>query len=224
MHTLFNVRSLGLLVTSLISLSVFAGPGDGLIHWSTTDKHADITLSTDQLGVEVTGTGYKGVRSNFPITPGEGFYYFEAKDLSVAGDFGFGIATASASLDGAGGQDQQSLVITGGAVYFGGDWLFGVPGTPSTFGIAVDYRGDFPIVHFIASSADGEPVEFLTTVQLDVIHEPVYIYMYASDTGAGEQQRINLGASPFVYDPVIGLEQVYFNGGGRSGIGLAATR
>ena len=202
------------LLLALIASTVQAVPGEGLVHWSETDKHADITLSADRLGVVVSGSGHKGVRSNHSMGPGDGFYYFEASQIAPSGDYGFGIATASASLDGVGGRDPYSAVITSmGGIMYNGSWIRSVPGSPTVYGIAVDYRGDYPIVHFLASQATGETADYIDSVSLTTVHEPIYFYMYASDAAPGEQQRINLGAQPLAYDPVAGMEKGLYNGG-----------
>jgi regulation of enolase protein 1 (concanavalin A-like superfamily) len=201
------------LLLGVFSENLLAAPGTGLVHWSETDKHAQVSLTENKRGVIVTGSGHRGVRSNLPIQQGDGFYYFEASNLASSGDYGFGVATSAASLEVVGGQDDQSVVIMStGNVYYNGQWQSSVPGDPDVYGIAVDYRSYYPVVHFIAEGAVAGEVEFVQTVELKDWHEPVYIYMYASDADGTEQQRINMGEEPFVYDPAVGLGKGYFNG------------
>jgi LmbE family N-acetylglucosaminyl deacetylase/regulation of enolase protein 1 (concanavalin A-like superfamily) len=188
----------------------------GFIHWSETDKNPYIQLTEDKMGIIINGGGAKGVRSNYPLSPGAGFYYFELETIQDNVGFGFGVATAAASLNGVGGQDDQSVVIddTGG-VNYNGQRVFAVSGSsfPKVYGIGVDYRGDYPVVHYIGQSTAQSGLEFLTSVPMRSVHEALYIYMYGVNMKEGEQARLSFGfASPLIYDPVAGMELGYYNG------------
>lgn len=169
------------------------------------DKHSSIILSEDQLGAEFTIWGHHGVRSTRGIAPGSGFYYFEGtREVDIA-NYGFGVATAAAPLDTHGGATDQSLGINmnNGTILMDGNWQGNVPGTPDTYGFAVDYRGANPIVHVIASTAPGGEGAYIKSITMTVT-EPVYILVYGNKSHGLVQQTVNAGdhqgPSPFVYD------------------------
>src|SRR5204863_4225026 len=71
------------------SASVFPGP-PRVTYLSSTDKHAQVTLSADRLGVTygVVSTEI-GVRSDTAVQPGSGFFYFEGRRMVQAANYGF---------------------------------------------------------------------------------------------------------------------------------------
>jgi hypothetical protein len=119
---------------------------------NSSDKHPSISLSSNSLGAIFSDTCcHHGIRSTTGISPASGFYYYEGHREVNAGNFGFGVATASETLSNFGGFSNQSLgVNTLGYIYYNDQSQ--IPGNNptilanTTYGIAVDYRGINPIV------------------------------------------------------------------------------
>ncbi|MFT6905589.1 MAG: hypothetical protein ACJAS1_002246, partial [Oleiphilaceae bacterium] len=172
---------------------------------NSSDKHPSISLSSNSLGAIFSDTCcHHGIRSTTGISPASGFYYYEGHREVNAGNFGFGVATASETLSNFGGFSNQSLgVNTLGYIYYNDQSQ--IPGNNptilanTTYGIAVDYRGINPIVYILV---DGS---LLYTQTLDQVTDPLFILVYGHSTTPNIQQTINAGdniaASPFNYDP-----------------------
>ncbi len=166
---------------------------------SATDRHPSVTLSADQRGVTFSfaSNGHRGVRSNHALEPGRGFWYFEGRRLVEIGDYGFGVATASAALDQHGGADGQSFGLNVfHSLWYQGDYAGGFGGDQDTYGLAVDYRGANPIVHVITSDTLGGPGQLVRSTTLSTITTPIHIFAYGYAVSATEQQRIDAGDDP----------------------------
>lgn len=154
-------------------------------------------ISDDGLGVRFTSAEKVGVRANLPIY-GE-LRYFEVHHLGPSGNFGAGIVAAEGSLLPYALRNvpaSTSLNLISGVwrnlVYFAS---YPEDEPRGVVGIAVDFRGDFPTVHYILNHrrVASVPVPNLTT--------PAHPFVYGTMTeGSGPQLRINLGDEPFVYD------------------------
>src|SRR5262249_11122539 len=72
------------------------------------------------------------------------------------------------------------------------------PKNTEYYGLAVDYRGDYPIAHIIIGG------QLATSLHLVDVTVPVYPMLYGNVNGTGAQfdMEINFGASPFHEDPV----------------------
>ena len=177
------------------------------------DKSPSVVLAPDLLGVTYTsGASYHGVRSDRAILPGSGFFYFEGRREVGVGEYGFGLATASATLDERGGVDPQSfgVDVTGG-VWYANVFRGGFPSAANdTYGIAVDYRGVHPVAYVIVREVPGGPEVVFRKVVLDQITAPLHLFVYGVPATTGVQQTINPGNdlswSSFRLDPVAALD------------------
>lgn len=180
-------------------------PGEFLTFLSPTDKHESITLSEDLLQAQMSGSAHFGVRSDRSIAPGSGFYYYEGRRLVEKGNYGFGVATATTPLDNFGGADTSSLGVNAlGGVSYNGEFVHFFQGEPEYYGLAVDYRGDNPIVYVIAGETASGPGSLVYTHTLDAVTEELFILVYGNPVGSGFQQAINPGndlqTAPMHYD------------------------
>jgi hypothetical protein len=204
---------------SLAAALVLAGRAHAHTSLNQADKSATISLSGGGLSVSYVGWSMSGVRSDRAIQPGQGVYYFEGKRLAGVGNYGFGIATASAALTNYGGFDTQSVgVSVSGGIYYGGVNVGGFTSAINdTYGIVLDYRGAHPEVQLIARTVAGGPGVVIRTVALPTISGPVYALVYGQSATAGVQQTINLGndlaAAPFTFDAVQALAAWRYRGG-----------
>mgnify|MGYP003855750369 CR=1 FL=1 len=172
---------------------------------NTADKHSSISLTSNNLGAIFSDSCcHRGIRSTTSISPSSGFYYYEGHREVNAGNFGFGVATATETLSNYGGYSNQSLgVNTLGYIYYDGQsQISGNNPTilaSDTYGLAVDYRGSHPIVYVIVGNS------LLYTQTLNQVTDPLFILAYGRSTTSNTQQTINAGdnlaASPFSYDP-----------------------
>jgi len=173
---------------------------------NTLDKHPGVVLSPDALGASFTGPGVQAVRSDIALAPGGGFKYFEARRVVGTGDFGVGVATAAVGLDAAPGDTNQGLSVnTIAGIYTGGAFVGGFPvAANSTYGIAVDYRGDHPTVHVVARTQGGGPAVVVATRTLAAVSVPLHIVLFGQPVGAGVQIELNpgndLSSEPFELD------------------------
>jgi hypothetical protein len=182
-----------ILINIILVGTLQSAPADGLVYWNPADKDPNIVLSNNNLDIEVSrgAPDAVGVRSNRPISQGEGFYYLEIADLYGNSHYAVGIANASAVLQGRTGIEGTASIPIYGTV-------------PEVLAIAVDYRGAYPIVHLMADRGNG--LEHLQTIPFRDEYGPVYLYISAIRHGSaveGEPQfRLNFGdASPFFYGP-----------------------
>ncbi|PCK07317.1 MAG: hypothetical protein COA42_14940 [Alteromonadaceae bacterium] len=195
-----------------ISITAHAAPTDGVIFWSDTDKHSDIVLSEAQMTVATTAPlrDVAAVRGNRAITPGEGFYYFEVENI-LSSRFSIGVASATAPLDQLGGQSDQSVSINDeGRAAYDGRYLGSLANPEPTFGVALDYRGDSPIIHFIGAEL-GQPASLLRTIEMENFHDPLYLYLAVSDrVGLGVLHRLNLDGNDFTFDAAAILDTEFY--------------
>jgi hypothetical protein len=163
------------------------------------DKHASITLSEDGYGAEFSLSGHHGVRSDVAVEAGSGFYYFEGRREVSAGNYGFGVATSAVALDTFGGATDQSIGLNAlGYLFYNNANLISADNTDvlaaEYYGVAVDYRGDHPIVYLIAND------QLLHAQEMNAVSAPLYILVYGNNMNEGVQQTINTAASAFYYD------------------------
>jgi len=184
------------------------------------DCSPSIVISLDRLGVTYTVSNVQAVRSNRALEPGSGFFYFEGTRLAGVEDYGFGLATANASLSAWGGTDSEGESLganVGGGIWYGGDFVGSFPyAFNPTYGIAVDYRGIHPIAYVIAREVAGGPSHVFKRVVLNQITSAVHILVYGTPTTTGVQQELNpgndLARADFVLDPVAALDAAYYRG------------
>lgn len=199
----------------ILPAKLVAAPTDGIIHWSETDKSTHAVLSEDLLSITSSAGQWEvaGVRGNRPIYPGEGFYYFEINQVSPSA-FNAGIMTAEANLTGLGEFAEEAAYYNHyNRVVYNGDFSDVASVASDTVGIAVDYRGSYPIVHFIGGAADSP--EYIATASMEEVSTPVYFFITASDYDGGieVQHQINTRRGSFVYDPVDAIESAFYRGG-----------
>lgn len=141
-------------------------PNRGVVRLSATDRDSGVTLSPDRLGASFSGAGVHGVRSEVSIAPNSGWYYFEGRrGTTTLGNYGFGVASASASLAAAGGSNDQSIgVDTQGRIFYNGAQFgtFADTVLTSNYGIAINYSGANPIVYVVTECTPVRITSFST--------------------------------------------------------------
>jgi len=171
-------------------------PGRGTVRLSASDKAPSVQLSADGLGASFTAPGTHGVRSDVAVAPGSGWYYFEGHRECAPGAFGFGLASASASLDAVGGADDQSFgVLASGALVYAGRQLgtFDDPASVEWYGFALDYTGATPKVRLIVDRV-GDTPRVSPPIALVGITGAVHVLVFGERVTSGVQQTINAGA------------------------------
>lgn len=203
------------------------------VRFSDTDKGADTIVSSTGITACFSAATASAVRSTTAIQPGS-FHYFEAKR---SGAVTVGLATTTMPLV-ASSSGVAEIVATAEAVQVrdGGaesnrvavpnpPTIFNVPLTEGTVGFAVDYRGSFPIVYVLGSTAQAaslstvptqcaapQPINAATPCVLGrhlmpyVSGTPLYIYASGSTLAGAATVSINggtdLAARPFQYAPL----------------------
>ena len=153
-------------------------PGRGVVVFNPLDKDAAVSLRGDGLGLAISGGAVAGARSDVAVQPGTGWFYFEGRRLTTPGSFGFGVATASAPLNQAGGIGNQSLGIdTSGSVRYNNvvQAIFGDIALVDTYGVAVDYSGVNPIVYLLVTDAAGDVVVYGPVV-MNAVTQALYVF------------------------------------------------
>ena len=200
--------------------------------FSSTDigPAADVVLTPDGLGADWLSLGTSGVRSECSVGPRSGVYYVEISRAPTACDpseapascipsfpglSSVGIGTrALGFFDGVGDTNQGFGVNTGGS-YFNGGYLGNFDVTSEHYGFVVDYRGAFPIVHFIADHF-GAP-ELVDTRAMTAVSVPVHVMVTSAARLLTAEFKANFGNdltnAPFHFDPAAILR----------GAGLAST-
>lgn len=178
---------------------------DGVVALDPTDKAAGVELEDGghvAVFASTKGTAMLAARSTIAIAPGSGWYYFEGLRETAPGNYGFGVASASETLDHFGGQTNQSFgVFTNGALFYANAQVnsFTETAATSVYGLAVDYSGANPIVHVIVADALGQPAP-IAPVTLSGISGDLYLFVFGE---SGTQARIDAGndphARPFAY-------------------------
>ncbi|MGD2167438.1 MAG: hypothetical protein PVF63_04975, partial [Gammaproteobacteria bacterium] len=97
-------------------------PGHGTVLLNGADAHTNIVLQPNALSFSVTdSSGLGAVRSDVSVAAGSGWHYYEGYRHADIGNFGFGVATAAASLTAAAGSDGQSVGVSAdGNITFNG--------------------------------------------------------------------------------------------------------
>lgn len=188
---------------------------------------AGVSVSPDGLSASFNGTAAAGVRSNVPVTLGEGsFYYFEAqRSVAVNGSAlsaSIGVSASASPTPSSGTtftRRSDTLAVAGLNVDTANQSVFA--GGGPVFGFAVDMRDKYPVISLIGQ-ADGSPecpsvaptapcVLARMTLAADVTQ--LYIYAYGQGDGTTTPTTItlntgsNLVTRPFTYsaDTVMAL-------------------
>jgi len=154
-----------------------------------------IIVGTDGRHVRFTAFQKSAIRGNQGIL--DGFHYFEATRVGEITAQGVGIVTPFGDLD---PYTQAQVPWSCSAQVLGGVWRnFIRQGSWNTgrtdIGVAVDYRGDFPIVYFIM----GDEVAF--EIAMTEISVPVHPMVYGQPPSfSGWQWELNFGESDFGND------------------------
>ena len=189
-----DANGLTALAMAPVSVSAFTP-----VRISETDRES-LWISHDGLQVEPLGHEGSGGRSNLAIQPGSGVFYFEAQKLIERnGDWGFGIATASAALVQTPGATSQTLgMVTWGNVpddvgsrcmgsayiAWGLEW----------YGFVVDYRGPNPVLFIVIDRGWGDGPEIPTMCVMTGVTEPVHAFFASARRWAvGAHARLNFG-------------------------------
>lgn len=154
-------------------------------------------LSQNGLSVRFTRTEKIGVRGNAPIF-GD-FRYFEVSREGQYGNFGAGIVSGVGELI---PYALRNVPASTSLNFISGIWRnliyfasYPEEASRDVVGLAVDFRGEHPIVHYVL---DGELV---ASVPVPELKTPAYPMLYGSmSAGNGPQLRANFGSEPFVYD------------------------
>ncbi len=179
-------------------LDASSTPSDGVVALDPVDKAAGVVLSDS--GHVASFTSTKGlatmaVRSTIAVAAGSGWYYYEGLRETAPGNFGFGVASASETLDHFGGQTDQSFgIFTNGALYYNNAQVnsFSETATTTVYGLAVDYTGAHPIVHAIVADTSGQPAP-IAPVTLTGISGDLYLFVFGQ---SGAMARIDAGNDP----------------------------
>ena len=189
--------------------------------FSATDISSSelVVLTGDRLGGDFLTLGTGGIRSECSVRPGSGVYYVELSRAPVPCDpveapptcipairgvasLGIGTATVSFHMD-VGATNQGVGVSTDGGLSTDGTFLGTFDNTAEYYGFVVDYRGTFPIVHFIADNY-GAP-DLVQTVNLTAVRSPVHAMITALGRLTVPDFSANFGNdltnAPFHFDP-----------------------
>jgi hypothetical protein len=186
-----------------------------------------IVLSTDGLSAKWTGDGKFGVRANQGMYGS--FEYFEATRRTNPVNQGAGLVIKDGDLN---PYRAQTVPPSCSINYLGGIWRNIIYQTgydaaaTSTYGLAVDYRGRFPIVYVI--TRDGTLAKDIVAhvLELDDVTVPIYPMLYGNPTSSGTpfDASINFGVRPFRYDPRQILEDAGYDSTGlKLGWGAAGA-
>ncbi len=185
-----------------------------------------IELAPDRRAARWTRAGKRGVRANQSLYGEWG--YFEIHRLTEPVNQGGGVVTGDGNLDPYGWDDVPgscSVNMLSG-VWRELIWQHSLPGSAEsedTYGFAVDYRGEHPIVYVIASGTLAAEVllsDVWTEVYPMIYGDPTYL------TEPGEHdEAIAFGEDDFVHDPVAILRRAGIDTTGLvPGWGHANTR
>lgn len=198
------VDSAGHVTESIVRVTV----GGPVAHQATVQLAADslsgagVVLDGTGTQARYTGFGKMGIRANQSCYGCFGYYEFSR--LHSPGNMGGGLVTGLGNLNPFDPSDvPQSLAIN----VQGGAWRNLIPkanfpgpaSTVDTYGVAVDYRGEHPIVYVIVGG------ELIYERELDDVWTEVYPMLYGNPLGTAVgsyDESINFGGSPFVYDAV----------------------
>jgi hypothetical protein len=160
---------------------------------------AGIQLSSDGLRAHWTQDNKLGVRANQGLY-GE-FWYVEGHRLVPEDNQAIGLVIGGVSLNPYPfntAPPSCSVNTTGPSVFH--DLMYAqsqAPANTEYYGLAVDYRGDYPIVYVVIGGV------LATTLHLTDVTVPIYPMLYGNVNGHGAAYdiAINFGASAFHEDP-----------------------
>ena len=173
------------------------GPSETQLN--SADKY--ITVGIDSTGLSATFTEVvaRSVRGSQAISAGSGWFYIEARREVAQGDYGIGVASASAALDSAAGSDTNSMgLTTDGRVLYNGavQQSYFQSSVNQFYGLAVDYTGSTPVIYPIVTGTDGFE-QLLNPLALTNITSDLYVMAFGTGTsGSTAQISINAGDDP----------------------------
>ncbi len=162
-----------------------------------------VELADDNLSAHFTANGKYGIRANQGIFRGS-FQYFEAHRAHAASNMGVGVIIGDGSLEPYSFEDVPwscSINTTGNTWRNLIDQTVWDGGANDRYGIAVDYRGEHPIVHFLIGTGNTARLE--SSLTLSDVWVPLYPMVYGNplDDNRGPDFTVNFGATPFQFDP-----------------------
>lgn len=167
---------------------------------------SSIELSSDGLRAHWTEDKKNAVRANQGLY-GD-FWYVEGHRLVPEDNQAIGLVIGDVSLDPYEFNitpPSCSVNTTGPSVFH--DLMYArsqqAPASSEYYGLAVDYRGDYPIVYVVIGGM------LVTTLHLTDVTVPIYPMLYGNvnSHGANYDMEINFGAAPFHEDPVAVLKK-----------------
>ncbi len=167
------------------------------VRFDPQDHTDNVFLSPDRLAVEQRGVFNGGARSDGTVAPGSGVFYFEAHRLiDRTGNWGFGVATDAAALDGEPGSSAESVGLTTlGAFQGEGSTCTGESGFDAAvrdYGFVVDYRGVNPRIHMLLPGAGATPLVRRSCTMS--VTTPLHVFYFGARYVVGFQGRINAGS------------------------------
>ena len=162
-----------------------------------------VELVNDGLAAHFTANGKYGIRANQGIYRGS-FQYFEAHRAHAASNMGVGVIIGDGSLEPYSFEDVPwscSMNTTGNTWRNLIDQTVWDGEANDQYGIAVDYRGEHPIVHFLIGTGNTARLE--SSLTLSDVWVPLYPMVYGNplDDNPGPDFTVNFGATPFQFDP-----------------------
>ncbi|HEX5655913.1 MAG TPA: hypothetical protein VFX59_01910, partial [Polyangiales bacterium] len=181
------------------------------VRFSATDRRENMRPSADGLSIEnrsfADASGPGVIRTDAPIAPGSGVFYFEGALLARVSVGGFGLATAAAPLDQGSGANALSLGYEAyGPLRNTGSTCTGassIDGTQQLVGYVIDYRGSAPVVHYVQRAGDAPAVIASCTM---AVSAPLYATYWSERATVGFEGRINLGQDTVNEPFAFGLE------------------
>ncbi|MBJ74483.1 MAG: hypothetical protein CMN31_24660 [Sandaracinus sp.] len=176
-------------------------------------QHDPVRLEPDTLsgtGIVLDGSGLQAnwtAPDKYGIRANQGnygqFWYFEITRLVDPVNQGGGLVIAGGDLN----PYRRTLVPpsfslnTTGGIWRNIIFLTAFDASATTYGFAVDYTGQHPIVYVIVDDV------VVWDMELDDVWVEVFPMLYGNPTGAGApyDEAINFGATPFAYDPAAAL-------------------
>jgi len=172
-----------------------------LVNDTAEDPNVGSGIVTDGLSVRWTTGDHMGIRANQGLY-GE-FWYFEVTRKGGMVNQGAGLAIWEGDLDPYSADDvpPSMSINTVGGVWQNIIYYDAYDTSNSTYGFAVDYRGENPTVYVVIG---GDVVAEWTMVDTFV---PVHPMLYGNPTGEGLpfDETANFGATAFIQDPCAAL-------------------
>lgn len=187
-----------------------------LVNDSVADPNVGSGITTDGLGAKWVVADKMGIRANQGLY-GD-FWYFEVTRHTGPVNQGAGLVIWDGDLDpySADNVPPSMSVNTSGGVWQNIIYYASYDTSNTTYGFAVDYRGESPMVYVVIG---GDVVAQWEMVDVFV---PVHPMLYGNATGdpAMYDETINFGASAFVQDPCTALGAWGVSAGDVSALGL----